>query len=272
MTGIQLVAVGDDTLEAIQQPDGSVWVSVRRVCEVLGISYPRQHQKLTERPWATVALKATVGADGREREMFAVHLDCLHLWLATIERVRPEAQEKLARFQCEARDVLAAHFIGGRKPAAPPVGDPLEVALQAALEIRREQRALAARVDTVADTAARALELADRTSRAQAAAREVKRRVKAAVGTITRNIQRHCAAHGVDFRAMFSAARSELGLRPTKEGGPSLGDADLRADQVLRLARFATREGVPGCSVSIVEAILNGEDDARVIEAAGGVQ
>jgi hypothetical protein len=271
MTGIQLVAVGDDTLEAIQQPDGTVWVPVRRVCEVLGISPAAQRVKLASKAWSRTAMIALRESAGRQQATFCLHLDDLPMWLAGIERVQPDVAPKLLRFQREARDVLARHFLGPVAQAA-PAGDPVEIALQAALEIRREQRALAARVDTVADTAARALELADRTARAQAAAREVKRRVKAAVGTITRNIQRHCAANGIDFRAMFSAARSELGLRPTKEGGPSLGDADLRADQVLRLARFATREGVPGCSVSIVESILNGEDDARVIEAAGGVQ
>ena len=89
----------------------------------------------------------------------------------------------------------------------------------------------------------------------------------AAVQTVTRAIQRHCAEHGIDFRAMFSAARSELGLRPTSQGGASLSRSDLRADQVLRLARFATVNGVHGVGVAVIESILNGVDNARVIES-----
>lgn len=114
--------------------------------------------------------------------------------------------------------------------------------------------------------ASRALELADRASRAGVQARVSADRRRAAVGHVSRQVQRHCAAHGLDFRAMFSAGRSDIGLRPTREGGPPLGKADLRVDQILRLARFFAAQGVAGVSVWAVEEILHGGGDDAALE------
>lgn len=274
MSALSLVAVGDDTLEAVEH-DGAIWVPVRRMCEVLGINPDNQRVKLGAKPWARTVLITARDTAGRQQAVFALHLDCLPMWLATIERVRPEVEAKLHRFQREARDVLAAHFVGSR-PAPPPPApaapiDPTLVALEAAFTIRAEQlvhaqriAAVENRVEGLAETAERALELADRASRAGVQAREVTRRVRAAVGTISRAVQRHCAERGLPFADTFRAGRREIGLRPTKEGGASLQKANLRADQVLRLARFFTSQGVPGCRVVDVEAILNGGDDVEV--------
>ena len=41
--------------------------------------------------WATTAFNAVVGADGKNREMFMLHLDSLPMWLATIEPSRVSA-------------------------------------------------------------------------------------------------------------------------------------------------------------------------------------
>jgi hypothetical protein len=52
-------------------------------------------------------------ASGRKQEMFCLALRTVPMWLATLtaSRVRPEAQEKLIRYQCEAVDVLARAFM-----------------------------------------------------------------------------------------------------------------------------------------------------------------
>jgi hypothetical protein len=176
----------------------------------------------------------------------------------------------------DAQAEIAADAVGGSLPSAAsastpalvpvPTGDPVEMALQAALEIRREQRALAARVEAVDDKASRALELADRASRAGVQARVSRDRIQAAVGHLSRRVQQHCAAHGLDFATVFREGRRDIGLRPTKEGGPSLGKANLRPDQVLRLARFYAAQGVAGCSPRIVEEIMHGGGDDAALE------
>jgi len=100
-----------DELLALQDDDG-VWVSVRRVCEVLGLHVVRQRRKLKGKVWARGAFKASPSAGG-DQSTFCIHLDSLPMWLATIEpsRVGEGARTKLERYQVEARDVLAAHFV-----------------------------------------------------------------------------------------------------------------------------------------------------------------
>jgi len=96
------------TLDAVNV-DGTVWVSVRRACESLGLAMASQHEKLKTAPWATIRLIVTVAEDGKARELFCVDLDSLPMWLATIDasRVSDEARPKLVR------------FFGSARPAAP---------------------------------------------------------------------------------------------------------------------------------------------------------
>jgi hypothetical protein len=55
-----------------------------------------------------------VAEDGKEREMLFVHLDCLPMWLATIEasRVKEDVRPKLIAYQKECARVLRDHFFG----------------------------------------------------------------------------------------------------------------------------------------------------------------
>jgi P22_AR N-terminal domain len=112
------VTVCDEPIDA--GFDGcAVWVSVRRVCDVLAIDYAGQWRKLRGKLWATVAMKSTVAEDGKTRQVFCISHKSLPMWLATIEPTRstaPDLAKKLARFQVEAAQVLAAHFFG--TPAA----------------------------------------------------------------------------------------------------------------------------------------------------------
>ena len=107
-----------DRLQAVRDGE-AVWVVVRRVCEALGIDPEAQRQRLTDpemSPWATTCLRQAVAADGKSREIFAVDLDSLPMWLATIspKRVRPEARNKLIAYQRECARVLRDHFFGQR--------------------------------------------------------------------------------------------------------------------------------------------------------------
>lgn len=95
------------------QVDGEVFVPLLPVCEALGLDPSSQLAKLKRKPWATVVMNTMVAGDGKARQLAAVDLRSLPLWLATIEpsRVRPEAREALVAYQREAAEVLFKHFL-----------------------------------------------------------------------------------------------------------------------------------------------------------------
>lgn len=112
-----------DRLQAVRDGE-AVWVVVRRVCDALGVDPEAQQARLTDKersPWATTSVTQAVAADGKIRAVFAVDLDSLPMWLATIspKRVRPEARDKLIAYQKECARVLRDHFFG--RQVAPPV-------------------------------------------------------------------------------------------------------------------------------------------------------
>lgn len=123
---VQPFTFHDTTLD-VARDNGDLWVSIRRVCEALGLSRPAQQRKLKEKTWARVtvigatgAMNAPVGADGNPHEQLYIHLDALPMWLATIEpsRVSSEARPRLERFQLECARALRDHFFGSSGHAA----------------------------------------------------------------------------------------------------------------------------------------------------------
>ena len=111
-------------LDAIRDPDGEIWVSVRRVCEALGIDNATQQQKLKNKPWARVGVMPTRDTNGKTQKTCMLHVNCIPVWLGQIELNKisdPTTREKLTAFQLECADVLKAHFLGQRKEIAPPM-------------------------------------------------------------------------------------------------------------------------------------------------------
>lgn len=95
--------------------EDDVFVSVKRVCEILHVSEKVQLRKLADWAWSsTVSKMVAVGKDGKSREMTMISLRSLTLWLATIslKRVRADVAEKLKKYQMQCRDVLYRHFFG----------------------------------------------------------------------------------------------------------------------------------------------------------------
>jgi excisionase family DNA binding protein len=106
--GIELVPFVGGTLSAMRQNDRG-WLVLKPACEALGIDFSAQRKKLQEAAWATVAMTATVGADGKQREMYCLRSDRVAMWLATIDTTRitdPEARQRLEVWQCEAAEAL----------------------------------------------------------------------------------------------------------------------------------------------------------------------
>lgn len=60
-----------------------VYVSIRRMCECLGLAVSSQLQRLRRQAWSTVFEMNTVGADGKDREQSMLLVDHVPMWLAT---------------------------------------------------------------------------------------------------------------------------------------------------------------------------------------------
>lgn len=119
MSNLVRVPFHGDELDAVRDERGA-WVSIRRVCEVLGVSHEPQFAKLKRKAWATMTMIVTVAEDGKNREIACVHLDSLPMWLATIEpsKVKPAVRDKLADYQRECAKVLRDYFFGAQGPTS----------------------------------------------------------------------------------------------------------------------------------------------------------
>lgn len=115
MSALQHFNFHGDSLD-VAITNGVPHVSVRRVCDALGVDRKTQLRKLAVRPWATIADIATVDTAGRSQIMSMISLRALPMWLATISptKVAPEVREKLAVYQTECAEVLADHYLGPR--------------------------------------------------------------------------------------------------------------------------------------------------------------
>jgi hypothetical protein len=121
MTAFEIVPFHDTKLEAVREGD-DVWVSLRRMCEGIGIELEAQRRKLAEKPWAVTGLRPATGPDGKKYEVLCLHLDSVPMWLATIDvrRVAAEARPTVERFQLECARVLRDHFFPHRASQPAP--------------------------------------------------------------------------------------------------------------------------------------------------------
>lgn len=122
MAGLIQVPFHGDTLEAWGTSYEDAVISIRRVCDALGVSMQKQLAKLKNKAWAAVTQRVITAADGKNYPHYVMALKSVPMWLATIDawRVDEHVREKLARYQQEAHDVLAAHFLKLKPPATDP--------------------------------------------------------------------------------------------------------------------------------------------------------
>lgn len=109
----------EDELDAVGV-GADVRVSLRRVCENLGLAMQGQLTKLKGKGWACVTEIVTHDASGRKQATTMIDLDTLSGWLLTINagKVKPAVRAKLGRYQKEACRVLREHFFGRATPDA----------------------------------------------------------------------------------------------------------------------------------------------------------
>jgi len=94
--------------------DGQVFVSVKRICDALGLDMGGQLVKLKGKPWAVMEIISMTASDSKKYSTSCIALRSLPMWLATIEptRVAVEVRVKLERYQLECAEALANHFLG----------------------------------------------------------------------------------------------------------------------------------------------------------------
>ena len=106
------VAVGKKG-EAIGNINNEWWVSVRKVCENLGITGIQDQIKKIKSDEALEAKYFDVKTNGGVQKVFCIPLSKLNGWLFSINpnRVKPEVKEKLITYKKECFEVLYYHFI-----------------------------------------------------------------------------------------------------------------------------------------------------------------
>lgn len=96
--------------------DGNRFVPVRPIIERIGLSWSRQAKKLTSNPrWCSVALRATVAKNEKERVLLCLTPRKLRGFLYTIDarKVNPEYQPVLEMYQEEIDEVLEQYSENG---------------------------------------------------------------------------------------------------------------------------------------------------------------
>lgn len=104
-----------EDLLVIASHNGQPYVVMRPVVDGIGLNWASQYSKMVDKFKATVAMIATVGEDGRQREMIALPLRKFPGWLYSLSpsKVAPELRAKIVRYQDECDEVLWRYWTEG---------------------------------------------------------------------------------------------------------------------------------------------------------------
>jgi hypothetical protein len=95
-------------INCVQDADGTPYVPLKWLCEILGIDDNRQRRAVkgyVTFNWKMVSVK---GADGRHRKMFCLPLEQMYFWIYTVDcqTVRPEIKARLLAYHEESPTLL----------------------------------------------------------------------------------------------------------------------------------------------------------------------
>jgi ferritin-like metal-binding protein YciE len=150
----------NDQLIAVRTTDGHIYVSVRHLCEALGLDRRGQVRRIQRQEILAEAYQmGSIESEGGAQEAGLLRVDLLPLWLTgiSIKSVKPELQERLKRYQREAAKVLWDAFQEGRLTnqtnfeellkADSPAAQAYKM-LQAMIQIAQQQLILEARMES----------------------------------------------------------------------------------------------------------------------------
>lgn len=135
MNGIEKIGFCGRELVAVKEKE-TVLVAIKPICDALELEWPRQMRAMQDDPVlsSTIAKLATVGADGKSREMLCLPLEFLNGWLFKISarRYTGARRDAIIRYQRECYRVLAEHFMSqspygsdGKRPTSAPAPSPV---------------------------------------------------------------------------------------------------------------------------------------------------
>ena len=111
----------DDQLTAIRTTDGQIYVSIRQMCDALGIGAQAQRQRVERHAVLSNGLKGVSNllTPGGVQFAYVLRVDLVPLWLSGIraKSVKEEVRSKLENFQREAARVLWEAFQRGELTA-----------------------------------------------------------------------------------------------------------------------------------------------------------
>ena len=162
----KLITFYDDELIAVRGDDQQVYVSIRHMCEALGLARQGQVRRIRDHAILSEGYKggnillppSLEGRGGGEQQAGLLRVDLVPLWLSgvRIKMVKAEIRPKLERFQREAAKVLWEAFQDGRLTADTSFDELLQTdseAVQAykmalaVVKLARNQVLLEARLD-----------------------------------------------------------------------------------------------------------------------------
>ena len=127
------VAFYGDQILAVRTDDGTIYVPVRPICDLLGVDWSAQRRRINRDPVLSEEVSnvdVLVQDEYRTitREMLSLPLDFVSGFLFGISagRVKAEIRERLIRYQRECYKVLAEAFQEGRLTADPTFAELLE--------------------------------------------------------------------------------------------------------------------------------------------------
>lgn len=116
-----------DELTAVLAEDGTVYVPIRPICELIGVDWNGQRRRINRDPvlseeMVSVDVTSTQGAGPpQRREMVCLPLDYINGFLFGInaDRVRADLKDKVIRYQRECYRVLADAFLSPTTAVSP---------------------------------------------------------------------------------------------------------------------------------------------------------
>lgn len=146
-----------DELTAARGGDEQIYVSIRQVCDALGLDAAGQRRRIRDHDILSEGvIRGTITTGGGPQQTSLIRVDYIPLWLSAIrvQSAREDVREKLRRFQREAARVLWEAFREGRlttEPAdiltgvSPETAQAVQLA-QAVLALARNQALLESRL------------------------------------------------------------------------------------------------------------------------------
>lgn len=116
-TSVQLIDFHGDNISTCQDERTSkVYCVPREIAEHMGMSWPTQRRKLVESlMFQRHTSRVHMNTPGGEQEVFLLDIDYLPAWLSgiSLERVSPDARDKLLRYQEECAMALRDYWTRG---------------------------------------------------------------------------------------------------------------------------------------------------------------